>query len=127
MIVSEEYKKRFLNIVCPECIKLAKNFIDGKIDASYVGCDWYPYEWHPYGVKKRCCNPGQVFMAIYEETLGPTPKIIMFNINAYLRSITDDDIDLIRQVTRRYGNRSEYDLLVKSDKDETLRWKMMKK
>ena len=47
MIISEEDKQRFLNMVCPECSKLAEDFIDGKIDALYVGYNWHPYEWHP--------------------------------------------------------------------------------
>ena len=126
MIISEEDKQRCLNMVCPECSKLAEDFIDGKIDALYVKYCWHTYEWHPYGVKKRCCNPGQIFMEIYEDTLGHTPKIILFNLNAYLISTIDGDLDLIRQVTRRYGNQTDYKLLIRSDKDANLRWKMMK-
>ena len=126
MIISEEDKQRFLNMVCPECSKLAEDFIDGKIDALYVKYCWHTYEWHPYGVKKRCCNPGQIFMEIYEDTLGHTPKIILFNLNAYLISTIDGDLDLIRQVTRRYGNQTDYKLLIRSDKDANFRWKMMK-
>lgn len=127
MIISEEYKRRFLNMVCPECSKLAEDFIDEKIDALYVGYGWHPYEWHPHGDKKCCCDSGQIFMKIYEDTLEHTPKIILFNLNLDLRSITDGDIELIRQVTRRYGDQMEYYFLIKSDTDVNLRWKMMKK
>lgn len=127
MIISEEYKRRLLNMVCPEYRKLAEDFIDGKIDALYVDYCWHSYEWHLYdGVKKRCCNPGQIFMEIYEDTLGHTPKIILFNLNAYLISAMDDDLDLIRQVMYRYGDRAYYDLLIRSDKDANIMWKMMK-
>ena len=108
MIISEEAKQRFLNMVCPEYRKLAEDLIDEKIDALYVGYGWHSYEWYPYGVKKCCCDSGQIFMKIYEDTIGPTPKIILFNLNVHLRSITDGDIDLIRQVTRRYGGQMEY-------------------
>ena len=126
MIVSEEDKQRFLNMVCPEYRKLAEDLIDEKIDALYVGYGWHSYKWHPYGVKKCCCDSGQIFMEIYEDTLEHTPKIILFNLNVDLRSITDGDIELIRQVTRRYGDRWEYYFLIKSDTDANLRWKMMK-
>ena len=127
MIISEEDKRRFLNMVCPEYSKLAEDLIDEKIDALYVKYDWYPYEWYPYGVKKCCCDSGQIFMKIYEDTIGPTPKIILFNLNVHLRSITDGDIELIRQVTRRYGDQMEYYFLINSDTDANLRWKIMKK
>ena len=122
MIISEEDKRRFLNMVCPEYSKLAEDLIDEKIDALYVKYDWYPYEWYQYDGK---CNSGQIFIEIYEDTLGYTPKIILLNANQ--STITDDDINLIRQVTRKYGNRWEYNLLAQSDKDVNLRWKIMKK
>ena len=131
MIISEEDKRRFLNMVCPEYRKLAEDLIDEKIDALYVVYGWHSYEhsyeWHPYGVKKCCCDSGQIFMKIYEDTLEHTPKIILFNLNVHLRSITDGDIELIRQVTRRYGDQMEYYFLIKSDTDINLRWKIMKK
>ena len=127
MIISEEAKQRFLNMVCPEYRKLAEDLIDEKIDALYVVYGWHSYEWYPYGVKKCCCDSGQIFMKIYEDTLGHTPKIILFNLNVDLRSITDGDIELIRQVTRRYGDQMEYYFLINSDTDANLRWKIMKK
>ena len=120
MIISEEDKQRFLNMVCPEYRKLAEDLIDEKIDALYVKYDWYPYETYQYDCK---CNSGQIFIEIY--ALGHTPKIILLNANQ--STITDDDINLIRQVTRKYGNRWEYNLLAQSDKDVNLRWKIMKK
>ena len=122
MIISEEDKQRFLNMVCPEYSKLAEDLIDEKIDALYVKYDWYPYESYQHDGK---CNSGQIFIEIYEDTLGHTPKIILLNANQ--STITDDDINLIRQVTRKYGNRWEYNLLAQSDKDVNLRWKIMKK
>ena len=115
MIISEEDKRRFLNMVCPEYSKLAEDLIDEKIDALYVKYDWYPYEWYQYDGK---CNSGQIFIEIYEDTLGHTPKIILLNANQ--STITDDDINLIRQVTRKYGNRWEYNLLAQSDDDVNL-------
>ena len=129
MIISEEDKRRFLNMVCPEYSKLAEDLIDEKIDALYVVYGWHSYEhsyeWHPYGVKKCCCDSGQIFMEIYEDTLEHTPKIILFNANR--STITDDDLDLILRVVRRYGDLMEYYFLIKSDTDVNLRWKMMKK
>ena len=122
MIISEEYKRRFLNMVCPEYSKLAEDLINEKIDALYVKYDWYPYESYQHDGK---CNSGQIFIEIYEDTLGHTPKIILLNANQ--STITDDDIELIRQVTRRYGNQAEYDRLIQSDKNASLRWKIMKK
>ena len=122
MIISEEDKQRFLNMVCPEYRKLAEDLIDEKIDALYVKYDWYPYESYKYDGK---CISGQIFIEIYEDTLRTTPKIILLNANQ--STITDDDINLIRQVTRKYGNRFEYDRLVYSDKNANLRWKIMKK
>ena len=122
MIISEEDKRRFLNMVCPEYSKLAEDLIDEKIDALQVKDDWYPYETYQYDGK---CNSGQIFIEIYEDTLRTTPKIILLNANQ--STITGDDIELIRQVTRRYGNRFEYDRLVYSDKNANLRWKIMKK
>ena len=123
MIISEEDKRRFLNMVCPEYSKLAEDLIDEKIDALYVKYDWHPYESYQYDGK---CNSGQIFMKIYEDTLEHTPKIILFNLNVHLRSITDGDIELIRQVTRRYGDQMEYYFIIKSDTDANLRWKIMK-
>ena len=122
MIVSEEDKQRFLNMVCPEYRKLAEDLIDEKIDAVCVRYDWYRYEWHQYDGK---CNSGQIFIEIYEDTLGHQPKIILFNANQ--STMTDDDINLIRQVTRKYGNQMEYYFLINSDTDANLRWKIMKK
>ena len=122
MIVSEEDKQRFLNMVCPEYRKLAEDLIDEKIDALYVKYDWYPYESYQYDGK---CNSGQIFIEIYEDTLGHTPKIILLNANQ--STITDDDINLIRQVTRRYCDQMEYYFLINSDTDANLRWKIMKK
>ena len=121
MIISEEDKQRFLNMVCPEYSKLAEDLVDEKIDALYVKYDWYPYESYQHDGK---CISGQIFIEIYEDTLRTTPKIILLNANQ--STITDDDINLIRQVTRRYGNRFEYDRLVYSDKSANLRWKIMK-
>ena len=122
MIISEEDKRRFLNMVCPEYRKLAEDLIDEKIDALCVRYDWYRYEWHQFGIKH-----GQICIEIHEDAITIAPKIILFNLNVHLRSITDGDIELIRQVTRKYGNRWEYNLLAQSDTDANLRWKIMKK
>ena len=120
MIISEEDKQRFLNMVCPEYRKLAEDLIDEKIDASCVRYDWYRYEWHQFGIKH-----GQICIEIHEDAITIAPKIILFNANR--STITDDDLDLIRRVVRRYGNVMEYRMLVKSDTDANLRWKIMKK
>ena len=122
MLISEEDKQRFLNMVCPEYSKLAEDLIDEKIDALYVRYDWYPYESYKHDVK---CISGQIYIEIYEDTLRTTPRIILLNANQ--STITGDDIELIRQVTRRYGTRAEYGCLVQSDKNANLRWKIMKK
>ena len=120
MIISEEDKRRFLNMVCPEYSKLAEDLIDEKIDALCVRYDWYRYEWHQFGIKR-----GQICIEIHEDAITIAPKIILFNANR--STITDDDLDLIRRVVRRYGNVMEYRMLVKSDTDANLRWKIMKK
>ena len=120
MIVSEEDKQRFLNMVCPEYRKLAEDLIDEKIDALCVRYDWYRYEWHQFGIKH-----GQICIEIHEDAITIAPKIILLNANR--STITDDDLDLVRRVVRRYGNVMEYRMLVKSDKDVNLRWKIMKK
>ena len=121
MIISEEYKRRFLNMVCPEYSKLAEDLIDEKIDALYVKYDWYPYESYKYDGK---CISGQIFIEIYEDTLRTTPRIILLNANK--STITGDDIELIRQVTYRYGSRAEYYLLIESDKDIKIRSTIMR-
>ena len=120
MIVSEEDKQRFLNMVCPEYRKLAEDLIDEKIDALCVRYDWYRYEWHQFGIKH-----GQICIEIHEDAITIAPKIILLNANR--STITDDDLDLVRRVVRRYGNVMEYRMLVKSDTDVNLRWKIMKK
>ena len=129
MIISEEDKRRFLNMVCPEYRKLAEDLIDEKIDALYVVYGWHSYEhsyeWHPYGVKKCCCDSGQICIEIHEDAITIAPKIILFNANR--STITDDDLDLILRVVRRYGSVMEYYFLIKSDTDANLRWKIMKK
>ena len=120
MIISKEDKKRFLNMVCPGYIRLAKDLINGKIDALYV-----EYNWYTFGAKTSYGDLGQISIEIFENVAGVVSKIILLNENQ--SSITDDDIELIRQVTRRYGNRREYDRLIQSDKNAKLRWELMRK
>ena len=120
MIVSAEDKQRFLNMVCPEYSKLAEDLIDGKIDALCVRYDWCGGWYHFSGVK-----PGQIYIEVYDGDIESAQKVILLNVNQ--NSITEDDNALIRQVACRYGTLMEYRMLVKSDKDTKLRWKMMKK
>ena len=119
MIVSEEDKQRFLNMVCPEYRKRAEDFIDEKIDALCVRWDWFG-EWY----QSDAVKPGQIYIAVYESAITSVPKVILLNVNR--NSITADDIGLIIQVTHRYGSRAEYYLLIESDKDIKIRSAIMR-
>ena len=101
MIISEEDKQRFLNMVCPEYSKLAEDLIDEKIDALCVRWDWLG-EWY----QSDAVKPGQIYIAVYEGAITSVPKVILLNVDR--NSITDDDIGLIIKVTHRYGRREEY-------------------
>ena len=119
MIISEEDKRRFLNMVCPEYRKAAEDFIDEKIDALCVRLDWFGECYQSDAVK-----PGQIYIAVYEGAITSVPKVILLNVD--LNSITCDDIGLILQVTHRYGSRAEYYLLIESDKDIKIRSAIMR-
>ena len=119
MIISEEDKQRFLNMVCPEYRKRAEDFIDEKIDALCVRWGWLG-EWH----QSDAVKPGQIYIAVYEGAITSAAKVILLNVDQ--NSITADDIGLIIQVTHRYGDRAEYYLLIESDKDIKIRSAIMR-
>ena len=119
MIISEEDKQRFLNMVYPEYRKAAEDFIDEKIDALCVRWGWFG-EWD----QSDAVKPGQMFIEIYEDTIASVPKVILLNVDQ--NSITADDIGLVLQVTHRYGSRAEYYLLIESDKDIKIRSAIMR-
>lgn len=119
MTLSEEDKQNFLKLVCPESRSLAEDLINEKIDALYI---WYGFvggiDIKNYGVL------GQAYIEIFENSTDEPSKVIMLNANKNNMSL--DDFQTIRQVVNFYGGLLEYNALAKSDRDEKLRWQLLK-
>ena len=124
MILSEEDKQRFLKLVCQESRSLAEDLIDGKIDALYIGYEYAGYDVYAYmSYIKKYGVLGQAYIGIFENSTDKPSKVIMLNVTR--QNIRSNDLYIIQRIVYRYGNSWEYDLLVKSNTDNELRWELL--
>ena len=119
MILSEEDKQYFLKLVCPGYRRVAKDLINEKIDALYIG-----YGFDSVSDVKNYGALGQAYIGIFENSTDEPSKVIMLHANR--DHISPDDLLTIRHVVNFYGDLLEYDALIESDTNEKLRWELLK-
>ena len=119
MILSEEDKQYFLKLVCPGYRRVAKDLINEKIDALYIG-----YGFASVSDVKNYGVLGQAYIGIFENSTDEPSKVIMLHANR--DHISPDDLLTIRHVVNFYGDLLEYNTLIKSDTNEKLRWELLK-
>ena len=118
MILSEEDKQNFLKMACPGYRRVAKDLINEKIDALYIG-----YGFDSVSDVKNYGVLGQAYIGIFENSTDEPSKVIMLSVNKNHISL---DLQTIRQVAKFYGGPVDYNVLTKSDRDEKLRWQLLK-
>ena len=118
MVLSEKNKQNFLKMVCPGYRRVAKDLINEKIDALYIG-----YGFASVSDVKNYGVLGQAYIGIFENSTDEPSKVIMLNVNKNHISL---DLQTIRQVAKFYGGQVDYNALTKSDHDEKLRWQLLK-
>ena len=96
-------EEHFLSLVHPECLNIAEDFINGKIDAMFVEYDHCRIE-------------------IFENDPDKPSKIIKFNDSEH---IALGDMFMIYEFVNRYGDRNVYENLKRLDTDENLRNEIM--
>ena len=119
MILSEKDKQDFLKMVCPGYRRVAKDLINEKIDALYIG-----YGFDSVSDVKNYGVLGQAYIGIFENSTDEPSKVIMLHANR--DHISPDDLLTIRHVVNFYGDLLEYDALIESDTNEKLRWELLK-
>ena len=119
MALSEKYKQNFLKMVCPGYRRVAKDLINEKIDALYIG-----YGFDSVSDVKNYGVLGQAYIGIFENSTDEPSKVIM--LHATRDHISPDDLLTIRHVVNFYGDLLEYDALIESDTNEKLRWELLK-
>ena len=118
MILSEKDKQNFLKMACPGYRRVAKDLINEKIDALYIG-----YGFDSVSDVKNYGVLGQAYIGIFENSTDEPSKVIMLNVNKNHISL---DLQTIRHVVNFYGGPVDYNALTKSDRDEKLRWELLK-
>ena len=119
MILSEKDKQNFLKMACPGYRRVAKDLINEKIDALYIG-----YGFDSVSDVKNYGVLGQAYIGIFENSTDEPSKVIM--LHATRDHISPDDLLTIRHVVYFYGDLLEYDALIESDTNEKLRWELLK-
>ena len=66
---------------------------------------------------------GDAYIEIFENSTDEPSKVIMLSVNKNHISL---DLQTIRQVAKFYGGPVDYNVLTKSDRDEKLRWQLLK-
>ena len=119
MILSEEGKQNFLKMACPGYRSIAEDLINEKIDALYIRYDFVSADY----IKSYDGMLGDAYIEIFENSTDEPSKVIMLNVNKNHISL---DLQTIRQVAKFYGGPVDYNVLTKSDRDEKLRWQLLK-
>ena len=119
MVLSEKNKQNFLKMVCPGYRRVAKDLINEKIDALYIG-----YGFASVSDVKNYGVLGQAYIGIFENSTDEPSKVIMLHANR--DHISPDDLLTIRRVVNFYSDLFEYDALIESDTNEKLRWELLK-
>lgn len=126
MTLSEEDKQNFLKMVCPGYRSIAEDLINEKIDALYIRLEYVGHKAYDYnGIDIKTYGAlGQAYIGIFENSTDEPSKVIMLNANK--NNMPLDYFQTIRQVLNFYGVPLEYNVLTKSDRDEKLRWQLLK-
>ena len=119
MILSEKDKQNFIKMVCPGYRSIAEDLINEKIDALYIRYDFVSVD----DIKSYDGVLGDAYIEIFENSTDEPSKVIMLSVNKNHISL---DLQTIRQVAKFYGGPVDYNVLTKSDRDEKLRWQLLK-
>ena len=120
MALSEKDKQNFIKMVCPGYRRVAKDLINEKIDALYIRYDFVSADY----IKSYDGMLGDAYIEIFENSTDEPSKVIMLHANR--DHISPDDLLTIRHVVNFYGGPVDYNVLTKSDRDEKLRWQLLK-
>ena len=120
MILSEKDKQNFLKMACPGYRSVAEDLINEKIDALYIRYDFVSVD----DIKSYDGVLGQAYIKIFENSTYEPSKVIMLNVNK--NHVSLDEVLTIRRVVNFYGGPVDYNVLTKSDRDEKLRWQLLK-
>ena len=119
MALSEKYKQNFITMVCPGYRSIAEDLINEKIDALYIRYDFVSVD----DIKSYDGVLGDAYIEIFENSTDEPSKVIMLNVNKNHISL---DLRTIRRVVNFYGGPVDYNVLTNSDRDEKLRWQLLK-
>ena len=119
MALSEKDKQNFLKMACPGYRSIAEDLINEKINALYIRYDFVSVD----DIKSYDGVLGDAYIEIFENSTDEPSKVIMLNVNKNHISL---DLQTIRQVAKFYGGPVDYNVLTKSDRDEKLRWQLLK-
>ena len=119
MILSEKDKQNFLKMACPGYRSVAEDLINEKINALYIIYEFVRVD----DIKSYDGVLGQAYIKIFENSTYEPSKVIMLNVNKNHISL---DLRTIRRVVNFYGEPVDYNVLTKSDRDEKLRWQLLK-
>ena len=119
MALSEKDKQNFIKMVCPGYRSIAEDLINEKIDALYIRYDFVSVD----DIKSYDGVLGDAYIEIFENSTDEPSKVIMLNVNKNHISL---DLQTIRRVAKFYGGPVDYNVLTKSDRDEKLRWQLLK-
>ena len=119
MALSEKDKQNFLKMACPGYRSIAEDLINEKIDALYIRYDFVSVD----DIKSYDGVLGDAYIEIFENSTDEPSKVIMLSVNKNHISL---DLQTIRQVAKFYGGPVDYNVLTKSDRDEKLRWQLLK-
>ena len=119
MVLSEKDKQNFLKMACPGYRSIAEDLINEKIDALYIRYDFVSADY----IKSYDGVLGDAYIEIFENSTDEPSKVVMLSVNKNHISL---DLQTIRQVANFYGGPVDYNVLTKSDRDEKLRWELLK-
>ena len=95
MTISEEDKRRFINLVDPKSADLAKNLVDEKLDFTYT--EYYDKDDEfNYGYNRN------TFSTIMVVTRDCGKRII--DLNDCGKRMSDDDVEFIKSIVTRRGD-----------------------
>ena len=108
-------REYFLSLVHPNSLSIAEDFVNGKIDAMFIGYTAKGSYW--YG------GPDRSRIEIFENDPDKPSKIIEFNDGE--KDMEYGDAYKIYEIVHRYGDRHEYEELEKLFKYKNLRKMLM--
>ena len=112
-----ESLERFLSLVHPDSRGVAEDFVNGKIDATFLTYKPKAMAKFGYTVLNRTC------IEIFENNIEKPSKIIEFNDDE--KDMEHDDISMICDAVYKYGDMYDYVMLKRVDKNEWMRKALM--